>query len=126
MDDTDFFSTETITVPIGFRLFAIAQFDLNNILLRIRKQVITYLFDPSPIIIHSTVFTHNYTFSEIYSTFWNKYSVNITIIISRDSSIVSIVNNRKNIRLSGTWALHRPTDSLPHDSDSCKLIFFIL
>ena len=55
--------------------------DLNNILLRIRKQVITYLFDPSPIIIHSTVFTHNYTFIEIYSTFWNKYSVNITIII---------------------------------------------
>ena len=23
MDDTEFFSTETITVPIGFRLFAI-------------------------------------------------------------------------------------------------------
>ena len=41
MDDTDFFSTETITLPIGFRLF-------------------------------------------------------------RDCSIASIVNNRKNIRLSGT------------------------
>ena len=25
MDDTDFFSTEAITVPIGFRLFTIAQ-----------------------------------------------------------------------------------------------------
>ena len=29
MDDTDFFSTETITVPIGFRLFAIAQLSLS-------------------------------------------------------------------------------------------------
>ena len=30
MDDIDFFSTETITVPIGFRLFAIAQFYLSK------------------------------------------------------------------------------------------------
>ena len=29
MNDTDFFSTETITVPIGFRLFAIAQLSLS-------------------------------------------------------------------------------------------------
>ena len=29
MDDTDFFSTETITVPFGFRLFAIAQLSLS-------------------------------------------------------------------------------------------------
>ena len=28
MDDTDFFPTETITVPIGFGLFAIAQLSL--------------------------------------------------------------------------------------------------
>ena len=28
MDDTDFFPTETITVPISFRLFAIAQLSL--------------------------------------------------------------------------------------------------
>ena len=28
-DDTDFFSTETITMPIGFILFAIAQFSLS-------------------------------------------------------------------------------------------------
>ena len=25
MDDTDFFSTETLTMPIGFRLFAIGE-----------------------------------------------------------------------------------------------------
>ena len=49
MGDTDFFSTEMITEPIGFRLFAIGQLSL-----------------------------------------W---------------SIVSIVDNRKNIRLSGTGAL---------------------
>ena len=29
MDDTDFLWTETITVPIGFRLFAIAQLSLS-------------------------------------------------------------------------------------------------
>ena len=29
MDDTDSFSTETITVPIGFMLFAIAQLSLS-------------------------------------------------------------------------------------------------
>ena len=29
MDDTDFLSTEMITVPIGFRLFAIAQVSLS-------------------------------------------------------------------------------------------------
>ena len=29
MDDSDFFLTETITVPIGFRLFAIAQLSLS-------------------------------------------------------------------------------------------------
>ena len=29
MDYTNFFSTETITVPIGFRLFAIAQLSLS-------------------------------------------------------------------------------------------------
>ena len=29
MDDTDFFSTETIAVPIGFRLFTIAQLSLS-------------------------------------------------------------------------------------------------
>ena len=29
MDDTDSFSTETITVHIGFRLFAIAQLSLS-------------------------------------------------------------------------------------------------
>ena len=28
MDDIDFFSTEMITVPIGFRLFAIAELSL--------------------------------------------------------------------------------------------------
>ena len=29
MDDNDIFSTETITVPIGFRLYAIAQLFLS-------------------------------------------------------------------------------------------------
>ena len=29
MDDTDFFPTQTITVPIGFRLFTIAQLSLS-------------------------------------------------------------------------------------------------
>ena len=29
MDDTDLFSTETITLPIDFRLFAIAQLSLS-------------------------------------------------------------------------------------------------
>ena len=30
MDDNDLFSTETINVPIGFRLFAIAQLSLSE------------------------------------------------------------------------------------------------
>ena len=31
-DDSDFFSTETITVPIGFILFAIAPLSLSQII----------------------------------------------------------------------------------------------
>ena len=30
MNDTDFFPTETIIVPIGFRLFTIAQFPAGS------------------------------------------------------------------------------------------------
>ena len=30
MNDADFFSTETISLPIGFKLFVIAQLSKNN------------------------------------------------------------------------------------------------
>ena len=39
MDDTNFFSTETITVPIGFRLLAIGQLSLSQTIGKIFGEV---------------------------------------------------------------------------------------
>ena len=40
MDIPDLFSTETITMPIGFRMFAIAQLSLLNCLYRKQSEKI--------------------------------------------------------------------------------------